>query len=136
MKTKKKTSRNTRQQQAVLRELRRVDTHPTADELFLRVRRAMPRISLATVYRNLTKLAEKGQVTVLDAAAGQRRYDGNHANHLHVRCRDCDRVADATAAVPFEQAIEPLSKLKDPASFKVEGCKVELIGLCQSCQTR
>ena len=47
-------TRMTRQRAVILEELRKVKTHPTADELYSIVRERLPRISLGTVYRNLT----------------------------------------------------------------------------------
>ena len=51
-------TRMTRQRMVILEELRKVKTHPTADELYAMVRTRMPRISLGTVYRNLDFLTE------------------------------------------------------------------------------
>ncbi|MBW2706713.1 MAG: transcriptional repressor, partial [Deltaproteobacteria bacterium] len=48
----------TRQRQVILEELRKVDTHPSADEVYEMVRKRLPRISLGTVYRNLEILSQ------------------------------------------------------------------------------
>ncbi|HSM74917.1 MAG TPA: transcriptional repressor, partial [Desulfobacterales bacterium] len=50
----------TRQRRVILEELRRMNTHPGADEIHEVVRRRLPRISLGTVYRNLDILCELG----------------------------------------------------------------------------
>ena len=55
-----KNHRLSRQRQVILQELRKVDTHPTADEVYDMVRKIMPRISLGTVYRNLELLCSQG----------------------------------------------------------------------------
>ncbi len=59
---KEKTHRITRQRRVILEELRRVNNHPSADEIYEIVRRRMPRISLGTVYRNLEMLTELGEI--------------------------------------------------------------------------
>ena len=50
-------TRMTRQRMLILEELRSMCSHPTAEELYSRVRTRMPHISLSTVYRNLELLA-------------------------------------------------------------------------------
>ena len=55
-------TRMTRQRAVILEELRKVKTHPTADELNSIVRERLPRISLGTVYRNLDFLADTGEI--------------------------------------------------------------------------
>ena len=54
--------RMTRQRKVILEELCKVDTHPSADEVYALVRKRLPRISLGTVYRNLEILAESGDI--------------------------------------------------------------------------
>ena len=61
-------TRMTRQRAVILEELRKVKTHPTADELYSIVRERLPRISLGTVYRNLDFLADTGEIRRLEAA--------------------------------------------------------------------
>ena len=52
--------RLTSQRQVILEELRKVKSHPTANQVYDMVRKRLPRIGLGTVYRNLDLLAEKG----------------------------------------------------------------------------
>jgi len=87
-------TRSSRQRSLILSELRKVTSHPTADEVYDMVRRIMPRISLGTVYRNLDLLVERGMVLRLGAPGGQRRFDGNAEPHPHLRCVVCSRVED------------------------------------------
>ena len=61
-------TRMTRQRMVILEELRKVKTHPTADELYAMVRTRMPRISLGTVYRNLDFLTESKEILKLESA--------------------------------------------------------------------
>lgn len=123
--------RMTRQRQVVLEELRRVCNHPTADELFHQVRRRLPQISLATVYRNLDVLAREGSVRRLDAGSGPARYDGDLAPHYHVRCESCGHLEDMHAS--------ELGPLELPAAteggFRFTGLRLELLGICPACQT-
>ena len=122
-------TRLTRQRMLILKELRKVTSHPTAEELYGMVRERMPRISLGTVYRNLELLAASQEIRKLESAGSTRRFDGNTRPHRHVRCTCCGRVAD----VPFPPDPEP-----DVANIRVDGfriisARVEYDGLCQSC---
>ena len=65
-------TRMTRQRMVILEELRKVKTHPTADELYAMVRTRMPRISLGTVYRNLDFLTESKEILKLESAGSIR----------------------------------------------------------------
>ena len=87
-------TRMTRQRAVILEELRKVKTHPTADELYSIVRERLPRISLGTVYRNLDFLADTGEIRRLEAAGTTKRFDGDISWHQHVRCIHCGRIGD------------------------------------------
>ena len=121
-------SRMTRQRAAILEELRKVRTHPTADEVYSMVRKRMPRISLGTVYRNLDFLSEAGEILKLEAAGASMRYDGNTAWHQHVRCVHCGRVGDVMTpkAPPDVQGLTV-------EGFVVTGARVEYDGVCAHC---
>jgi len=121
--------RMTRQRRVILEELRKVDTHPSADEVYEMVRKYLPRISLGTVYRNLEILSERGEIQKLEPGCSLKRFDGKAENHYHIRCIDCDRVVDAPAE--FEVAVN--HKSKNTADFKIIGHKLEFIGVCSDC---
>ena len=118
--------RMSKQRQVILEELRKVDTHPTADEVYDMVRRRLPRISLGTVYRNLEFLSEKGLVLRLGGAGSQKRFDGTPEAHPHMRCRICSKVCDVHAQVPMPQ-------LEDAEGWQLERCDVDFIGICPEC---
>ena len=68
--------------------------HPTADEVFLAVRRHQTGISLATVYKSLETLVGCGLAVKLSYSDGSARYDGRTDPHHHARCLSCGRVTD------------------------------------------
>ena len=124
--------RRSRQREIILEELRKLTSHPTVDELFLIVRERLPRISLATVYRNLELLAEQGAVLKLELAGHQRRFDGWAAPHAHIRCEACGAVAD----VDVEPAQTPLAEVQKRTAYRVTGQHIEFVGECPQCQVR
>jgi Fur family ferric uptake transcriptional regulator len=123
-------NRTSKQRQVILDELRRVDSHPTADEVFLLVRQKMPRISLGTVYRNLEILADQGLIMRLDGGPGSRRFDGRLERHYHVRCLHCQRVTDLPA-LPVMVPEEAAAAVTD---FQVIGHSLEFLGICPECR--
>jgi Fur family ferric uptake transcriptional regulator len=128
--------RITRQRRVILEELCKVDTHPTADGVYALARRKLPRVSLATVYRNLESLSEAGTIQKIETGSGPRRYDGNAAHHHHVRCECCGYVADVPAkSVKASVKIDGKSVCKD-CGFVVSSHRLELIGLCAKCRKR
>ena len=60
--------------------------HPTAETVYLNIRKEFPNISLGTVYRNLNLLAEIGEIQKLSSGIGPDRFDGNPAPHYHFIC--------------------------------------------------
>ena len=85
----------TSQRQVILEEIRKVHSHPTADQVYEEVRKRLPRISLGTVYRNLDILSECGLIQRIAPVSNQMRFDGDTSSHYHVRCIHCGKVEDA-----------------------------------------
>lgn len=122
--------RNTRQRQVIVEELRLLDTHPTAAELYAVVRKRLPRISLGTVYRNLNLLTEAGIVRRLDRTGEGARYDCDPEPHHHVRCLRCGKVWNFQD-IPPEL---PGQELEQVEGYEILGYRIELIGYCPRCR--
>ena len=120
--------RMTRQRKVILEELRKVKTHPSADEVYEMVRKRLPRISLGTVYRNLEILSESGDIQKLEPGCSLKRFDGDTSEHCHIRCVRCDRIADA----PLPDVKFDLEQVES-SDFKITGHRLEFLGLCSEC---
>jgi len=120
----------TRQRTAVFDYLGRTDQHPTAEEVFLAVKSELPKISLATVYKNLEALVACGAASKLTYGDGAARYDIRTDHHYHSRCLSCGRIADLEP-----HGAEELGKLiKPPSGFQIEDYRVEVVGYCNDCK--
>jgi Fur family ferric uptake transcriptional regulator len=120
--------RMTRQRQVVLEEVRKVRIHPTADEVYEMVRLRLPKVSLGTVYRNLDRLSREGLINTIEGP-GQRRYDGELEDHVHLRCTRCGHIDDV------ESLEQPLERFNDVGgTFEIEGYRVEFLGVCGGCK--
>ncbi len=126
-----KEFRLTRQRGVILDEIRAMRCHPTACELYDAVRNRLPRISLATVYRNLEILAEKGLIKKITAVGRQKRFDIDPGEHYHAHCIGCGAIMD----IPADTEI--ISRLRNGPSaldkFLVLEAHVEFFGYCLQC---
>jgi Fur family ferric uptake transcriptional regulator len=121
--------RMTKQRAIILEELRKARTHPTADEIYSRVRLRLPRISLGTVYRNLDTLSKAGLIARLQCGGVAKRYDGCIESHCHVRCEVCGRVEDMDIAPSADLE----RNLSDKTSYRITGHRIEFTGVCPEC---
>ena len=120
----------TQQRTAVYEYLHRAAHHPSAEEVFLAVKAQLPKISLATVYKNLEALVACGAASKLTYGDAAARYDIRTDHHYHARCLKCGRLADVE---PAAQAAL-VEDIKAPRGFRVDDYRVELLGYCRQCQ--
>lgn len=123
--------RMTNQREMILRELKKSKKHLTADELYERVKKFMPRISLATVYRNLEILSDVGMIRKLEISGRQKRFDSELEDHDHIYCVQCHRIEnldigdnDVNLAVT------------DTKGYTITGRRLEVTGICPKCQKK
>ncbi len=125
MKTKKNRQiRFTNQKMAIWEYLKGVKTHPSAEDVYNEVKKILPRITLATVYRNLKSMAQEGIVQEISDKI--LRYDGDTSLHAHFICEKCDKIYD----------IFGKCGLIKPTSIKVGKIKKHQIyfyGKCKNC---
>jgi Fur family ferric uptake transcriptional regulator len=127
--TDKSPVRMTPRRRVVLEELRSLKTHPTADELYRRVRERMPRTSLGTVYRSLRILAEDGRIRVFERGGLPRRFDGDVSGHYHIECVECGDVVD----LPADRFGNIEKRVQDLCGYTVVGHRVGFTGVCPRC---
>ncbi|BHH86065.1 Fur family transcriptional regulator [Desulforhopalus sp. 52FAK] len=124
--------RMTNQREMILRELVKNKQHLTADELYDIVKKVMPRISLATVYRNLEILSEAGIIGKLEISGRQKRFDYDPEDHDHIYCAVCHRVDNLN----IERNGDEKRKMASVEGYTVTGYRLEIIGICESCQKK
>ncbi len=125
--------RRTRQLERVFEALQGDHTHPFAHEIYRRVHKKLPRISLATVYRNLHSLVEEGKIRtrLLDGQAA--RYDPETSEHDHFVCERCGRVVDLFLRRRARRVdLTPLAK----HGYVVTTHDLTVHGMCQVCAAR
>jgi Fur family peroxide stress response transcriptional regulator len=106
----------TPQRLAIVRELAEDESHPTAQELFERLRPALPTMSFATVYNTLDALTTAGLCSALALAPGSGRFDPNMRPHHHLVCDGCGSVRDLPIAGSAKDPGPVAEGPSDPAS--------------------
>ena len=132
--------RRTKQREAVVRAFAGDDTHPTAQELYDRLRPSQPSLSFATVYNTLDALAHAGLTHVL-RIGNAARFDPDVSPHHHAVCSQCHLIVDLPAGGEDAVLAPPAVSLPGapggpPPGFRV--VRVERIyrGLCGPCSAR
>lgn len=119
--------RLTRQRREVYDALMEVRDHPTAAEVFIRVKHRMPSISLATVYNCLETLVQCGLVVQVNLERAPTRYCPNLREHGHFFCERCGSVVDVELS-PNDSA-----RWNIPDGFIVTHQEISLKGICKTC---
>jgi Fe2+ or Zn2+ uptake regulation protein len=123
-----KKTRNTRQLEVVWHAVKDDKTHPTADQIYDRLHRKYPKLSLGTVYRNLAKLVSQGRLQVL-MLGRSRHFDPLVKRHQHFICECCDRVFDIMVESQREARPPKLSE----EGFTVTSQHLSFYGACKQC---
>lgn len=124
--------RMTNQRELILQELKKSKKHLTADQLYERVKKSMPRISLATVYRNLETLSDAGLIAKLEISGRQKRFDFDVSDHDHIYCVQCHRVDN----IILDRAMIPPQHFSSRQGYTITGMRVEFAGVCPDCQKK
>ncbi len=116
--------RKTRQREVILNILKENRNHPTAEDIYIKARMHMPKISLSTVYRTLKDLVNQGTIWEIKVDGEDfSRYDYPLKRHHHFYCKSCGKLFDVDVHVDFSLEV----------SHKVEEVKALFIGICENC---
>jgi len=131
--TEKLASRGLRltpQRQRVYEILLEKRDHPTAEEVFMRAKRRMPDISLATVYNCLEALVRVGVAKQIQFTRSAARFCPNMTAHGHFVCDSCGHVYDVTLDGSGDG---PEHQVRVPAGFRIREVDLSIRGLCPDC---
>lgn len=124
--------KSTRQRDLIIETFFQNGGHQSVEELWAKVRKSDPRVSVATVYRTMKLLGESGLAHARNFGDGQTRYEAalGREHHDHLICKSCAKI------IEFENG--RIEQLQDHVAkrhgFKVTAHKMELYGLCRECQ--
>ena len=121
-----------RQREEIVRFLQTRKDHPTAEVVYENVRMVYPKISLGTVYRNLTLLSETGEILRLRLGDGVDHFDADTSEHYHVICNSCGDVTDLEMKgikLPIDTSILPYDGT-------ITGHIIYFTGVCKKCNLK
>ena len=120
----------THQRQVLYEVMKTMHGHPSPEEVYARVKKKVPAISLATVYKNIHLFVESGVFREVSMHHGSLRVEMNDQAHHHMVCSKCKAITDIG-----EKELGLVSKRdKLPGGFLVERYAVDVIGICAKCQ--
>jgi len=105
-------------------------SHPTAEDIYSAIKQKFPMISLATIYKTMDTLKEKGYVQELTIDRERRHFDPDCSQHHHLICTTCRKIADITHEflldIPDDQK----------SGFDITGSHIEFYGICPDCKNK
>jgi Fur family peroxide stress response transcriptional regulator len=106
------------------------EEHPSAAQLYAKIKTRFPTMSHATVYKTLALLKEMNQVLEIDLR-GDSHYDGNRPNpHSHLICMKCNKIVDGD----LEFDLTSIKKLEKTSGFQIVRPQIAFYGLCPDCR--
>ena len=121
-------TRETRQRRVVYETIKNTHSHPTADWIFEKVRADVPKISLGTVYRNLSVLKDEGVIREIYGTDRRAHYDADLAPHAHFICSDCGQIWDVFGVQEVDWRT-----LKEMVGCEVTEQRLDFQGRCAAC---
>ncbi len=122
--------RNTIQRKLVLDSVTALKNHPTAEEIYNKIKEEYPDISMGTVYRNLNDLALEGRIKKLSVPGTADRFDYITEPHYHMKCAKCGGVFDVRM-----DYMAALDKAAEKATgFRLYGHQTVFMGECSRCK--
>lgn len=104
--------------------------HLRVEDIFESLKGQNPRLSVATVYRNVKQLETQGAVVGFLHPDGSSRYertDGQH--HQHLVCESCGGIIEIT----FGFMGELVANVRQKVNFHLHPHRLAMIGRCQQC---
>jgi len=126
---KEKTRRKSRQRVRIYETIKLSRAHPTALDVYEKLKKEMPALSLGNVYRNIAILLEEGRLQGGEFGSGTVRYDAVTASHYHFVCERCGRVSDFV--MPAQDEITATARRHSP--HRIAGHTIRFFGVCADC---
>lgn len=122
----------TPQRLAILKYLDNNTMHPSAEDVFIEIKKEYPTVSFATVYNTLEALLNLGEIMEVTIDPERKHFDPNPTPHHHVVCTVCGKIGDVFADYSKELKL-PEETLDE---FNVSGNHVNFYGVCRKCRTK
>ena len=105
--------------------------HMTIDDIYEKVIKTHPSLSLATVYKNIILMVEKGVLVEVPITGEKAKYELSKADHIHLVCTECGEVEDR----PHNRGADALFiAMTEQEHFTLSKQQINLYGVCASCR--
>lgn len=121
--------RNTIQRAVVYDTVNKLKNHATAEEIYSEVRKTHPYISKGTVYRNLSRLCEEGEIKRRRMPGEADRYDHICTDHYHGKCLKCGKIIDLE--IDYIPELDYFQNGEN--GFQVMSHDIVFAGYCKEC---
>jgi len=105
--------------------------HMSVVDIYEEVTKIHPSLSLATIYKNIILMVEKGVLVEVPIAGKKSKYELSKMDHIHLVCTECDQVEDKPCMVETDEVLHDLT---DQEHFKLNTRQINLYGVCEKCQ--
>lgn len=122
--------KKSRQREAILKVLKNTSSHPSAEWIYEQVKKEIPNVGLATIYRNLRLLRESGDVIEMHPLHVTAHYDIRTLDHYHFYCDRCGKVIDIDEPVDVSLEI----RIAEKTGLQINHHNLVFSGLCLDCQ--
>ena len=107
--------------------------HMSIDAIYEEVVKTHPSLSLATVYKNIILMVEKGVLVEVPIAGKKSKYELCKDDHIHLVCTECGEVEDK----PKELVADDLfSSMTQKENFTLSKKQINLYGVCSGCKVQ
>ncbi|MCF6207145.1 MAG: transcriptional repressor [Sulfurovum sp.] len=107
--------------------------HMSVDDIYAEVCKVHPSLSLATIYKNIILMMEKGVLVEVPIVGKKSKYELAKADHMHLICTECGMVEDKICGEKTDTIFQDISKKEH---FKLHKRQVNLYGVCEKCQMK
>jgi Fe2+ or Zn2+ uptake regulation protein len=121
--------RHSKQNELIINSFKNRRDHPTAEMLHKDLKLLMPKIGIATVYRNLVKASQNGEALRISFPGAADRFDSCTVRHINLHCAECNRVFDL---FPTDSEWAGIAALLGGASLS----QIEIHGVCKECREK
>ncbi len=104
--------------------------HISIDDIYEEVTKVHPSLSLATIYKNIILMVEKGVVVEVPIAGKKPKYELAKTDHIHLICTECGAVEDKPCITETYKALDEMTSKEH---FKLNRRQVNLYGVCKNC---
>jgi len=101
--------------------------HFNIDEIYEDVKEHYPTLSLATIYKNIILMVEKGVIVEVPMNGKKSKYELKKDDHIHLICQSCGEIYDREISKEREQILSI-------ENFELKTAQINLYGICEKCQ--